>query len=167
MKSSKFITNKTDEEKLENKTADNLDSTYRDVTYIGFYDSDKTFTVNAKDAFILNEEPHVVYLKNTNVTLYLKGEREVVITSNQAKYNKLTHDIFFSENVKAVEGKTEIFSDNLDLLATENLVKIYNNVSISDITGLLYADEINYDFETKYFKALMFDDKDVKIKMIK
>ena len=167
MKSSKFIADKIDEGNLKNKTADNLDSTFQNVSYKGFYDLDKTFTVNAEDAFILNEEPNTVYMKNMHVTLYLKDGRKVIITSNQGKYNKVTHDCFFEESVKATEGKTEIFSDNLDLMATENLVRIYNNVSINDIAGLLYADEINYDFETKYFKASMFDNKDVKIKVIK
>ena len=44
--------------------------------------------------------------------LYLKDGRQVIITSNHGQYNKLTHDCFFEESVKAIEGKTEIFSDN-------------------------------------------------------
>tara|TARA_B100000959_G_scaffold267853_1_gene311821 strand:+ start:785 stop:1375 length:591 start_codon:yes stop_codon:yes gene_type:complete len=167
MKSNRFIEDKIVKENLNNKSDNNLDSTFQNVSYKGFYQLDKTFTVKAEDAFILNEEPNVVHMKKMHVTLYLEDGRKVVITSNGGKYNKVTHDCFFEKNVKATEGKTEIFSDNLDLLATESLVKIYNNVSLSDITGLLYADEISYDFQTKYFKASMFDNKDVKIKMIK
>ena len=69
MKSGKFIADRIDEENLENKTADNLDSTFQNVSYQGFYDLDKTFTVNAEDAFILNDEPNVVYMKKMHVTL--------------------------------------------------------------------------------------------------
>ena len=167
LKKDKLLEKKTQVKELEKKITDEKSTTFENVEYKGMYDFDKPFTVGSEKAFILNEEPNVVYMKNMHVTLYLKDGRKVIITSNQGKYNKVTHDCFFEESVKATEGKTEIFSDNLDLLATENLVKIYNNVSISDITGLLYADEINYDFETNYFKASMFDNKDVKIKMIK
>jgi len=55
----------------------------------------------------------------------------------------------------------------LDLLANENSVKIYNNVIINDPLGLLHADKIDYDFETKYFRVSMFDDKSVKMKVFK
>ena len=38
--------------------------------------------------------------------------------SDKGKYNKVTYDCFFEKNVKATEGETEIFAENLDLLAT-------------------------------------------------
>ena len=65
-------------------------------------------------------------------------------------------------NVKATDGETKIFAENLDLLATENSVKIYSNVIINNPTGSLHADNVDYDFETKNFKVSMFDDKDDK-----
>ena len=102
-----------------------------------------------------------------NVVLYLKDERIVRIISNKGRYNKTTYDCFFEEDVRSTDGETKIFSENLDLLATENFVKIYNNVKLNDPTGFLQADKIDYDFETKYFKVSMFDDKDVKMKVIK
>ena len=66
------------------------------------------------------------------------------------------------------DGETKIFAENLDLLATKNFVKIYNNVKLNYTTWVLIkADKIDYDFETKYFKVSMFDDKTVKMKVIK
>ena len=101
-----------------------------------------------------------------NVVLYLKDERIVRIISNRGRYNKATYDCFFEEDVRATDGETKIFSENLDLLATENFVKIYNNVKLNHSTGSLRADKIDYDFETKYFKVSMFDDSVVKMKVI-
>ena len=74
---------------------------------------------------------------------------------------------FFEKSVYANDGETEIFSDNLDLLATENSVQIYNNVKLDYNTGSLRADKIDYDFETKYFKVSMFNDEKIKMKVIK
>ena len=62
--------------------------------------------------------------------------------------------------------KTQILAKNLDLLAADNIVKIYNDVDLYYPTGSLQADMIDYDFETKYFKVSMFDDKDIKMKLI-
>ena len=59
------------------------------------------------------------------VDLYLNDGRIVSITSNDGSYNKVTYDCFFENNVKATDGETKILSDNLDLLATENFMKIY------------------------------------------
>ena len=102
-----------------------------------------------------------------HVVLYLNDGRIVNITSDEGRYNKVTYDCFFEKNVKATDGETNIFAENLDLLGTINSVKIYNNVSIDYPTGSLIADKIDYDFETKHFKVSMYDDKAVKMKVFK
>ena len=58
-------------------------------------------------------------------------------------------------------------AENLDLLATENSVKIYDSVNLNYPEGSLRADNVDYDFETKYFKVSMFNEEDIKIKLIK
>ena len=159
---------------LKNQTIDvegNLDNeqetSFENVKYKGFYNFDKLFTVEAEEAYILNEEADVVYMNNMHVILHLNDGRIVNITSNKGKYNKTTYDCFFENNVRATDGETEIFSENLDLVATENSVEIYNNVILNYTTGSLRADKIDYNFETKYFKVSMFDDKTIKMKVIK
>ena len=142
-------------------------TSFENVKYKGFYNLDKLFTVEAEKAYILNEETDVVYMDMMHVILYLNDGRIVNITSTKGKYNKTTYDCFFKNNVRATDGETEIFSENLDLLATENSVEIYNDVILNYTTGSLRADKIDYNFETKYFKVSMFDDKTIKMKVIK
>ena len=92
----------------------------------------------------------------------------VDIFSDKGIYNKANYDCFFEKNVRATDGGTRIFSDNLDLLGNESSVKVYNNVSINYPTGsLLRADIIYYDFEKKHFKVSMFEDKRIKMKIFK
>ena len=159
--------NQTIEENLKESLEDTESTTFKNIIYRGIYDLDKTFTIQAEEALILNEEADIVYMNGMHVILYLNDGRIVNITSTKGRYNKETYDCFFENNVKATDGEMEIFSDNLDLLATENSVKIYNNVNLNDITGSLKADKIDYDFETKYFKVSMFDDKTIKMKVVK
>ena len=82
-------------------------------------------------------------------------------------YNKETYDCFFEDDVKATDGETNISSENMDLLATENFMKVYNNVFLNYPEGTLKADKIDYNFETKFFSVSMFDNKLVKMKVTK
>ena len=56
-------------------------------------------------------------------------------------------------------------SDNLDLLATEDSVTVYNNVVMTNDVDSLQADKVKYDFETKSYLISMFGDKKIKIKL--
>jgi len=141
-------------------------TTFESLEYKGLYNFDKPFTVKSKKAYILNEEPDIVYMDSMHVTLYLSDGRIVNITSDKGKYNKITYDCFFEQNVKATDENAIILAENLDLIATKNYVEIYNSVELEYNTNYLQADKINYDFETKYFRVSMFDDKSIKMKVI-
>ena len=150
------------EETINNKQS----TTFENIEYQGLYDLDKPFVVQSEKAYILNEKPNVVFMNNMHVILYLSDGRTVNIISDKGRYNKITYDCFFEQNVKATDGNTKIFAENLDLLATKNFVEIYNNVNLDYPAGHLQADKIDYNFETKYFKVSMFDDKLIKMKII-
>ena len=166
MEKNKLLKDQSAREDLEKTLEDDHSTTFENIEYQGLYDIDKPFSVNSEKAHILDEDPDIVYMTNMNVVLYLKDERIVRIISNRGRYNKATYDCFFEEDVRATDGETKIFSENLDLLATENFVKIYNSVKLNHSTGSLRADKIDYNFETKYFKVSMFDDSVVKMKVI-
>jgi len=166
MEKNKLLKDQSAREDLEKTLEDAPLTAFENIEYQGLYDLDKPFSVKSEKAHILDEEPDIVYMTNMNVVLYLKDERIVRIISNRGRYNKATYDCFFEEDVRATDGETKIFSENLDLLATENFVTIYNSVKLNHSTGSLRADKIDYDFETKYFKVSMFDDSVVKMKVI-
>ena len=161
----------TDNQVVQKDGSNTLDigegTSFENVKYEGLYQINNTFSVMSEKAHILNKEPDVVYMTNMHVILYLDNGRIVNILSNKGRYNKVTYDCFFEDDVRATDEETKIFSDNLDLIATEDSVKIYNNVIVNYPEASLRADKIDYDFVTKYFKVSMFDDKAVKIKVLK
>ena len=167
MEKNKLLKDQFAQEDSEKTLEDAPLTAFENIEYQGLYDLDKPFSVKSEKAHILDEEPDIVYMTNMNVVLYLKDERIVRIISNRGRYNKATYDCFFEEDVRATDGETKIFSENLDLLATENFVKIYNKVRLNHPTGSIRADQIYYDFETKYFKVSMFDEKIVKMKVFR
>ena len=141
-------------------------TSFENLEYRGLYDLDKPFKVKSKEAYILNEEPDIVYMKNMYVILYLSDNRTVEITSLKGRYNKENYNCFFEQDVLATDGDTIITAKNLDLLATKNIMKVYNDVNLDNATGSLQADKIDYNFKTKYFKVSMFGDKAIKMKVI-
>ena len=166
MNKAKLIENQSATKDSE-RTLEDQSTSFKNVQYKGLYDVDKPFTIISEKAYILNEEPEFVYMTNVHTILYLPDGRIVNIKADKGKYNKVTYDCFFEQNVKATDGETKIFAENLDLVATTSAVKIYKDVTLNYPTGSLVADKIDYDFETKYFKVSMFDDKTVKIKVTK
>ena len=170
----KIIKNKFLEEEIVEDVVPKTDitdskwrNTFENVEYKGLYDMDKPFKVKSENAYILIKNPDVVYMTNMHVALDMDDGRVIIITSDKGKYNKVTYDCFFENNVKAIDGKTTVLAENLDLLATEDSATVYNNVFLTNDSGSLRADKVYYDFETNHYQISMFSDKKVKIKLIK
>ena len=142
-------------------------NTFENVEYKGLYNINKPYKVKSGKAYILIKNPDVVYMTNMSVTLDMDDGRVVIITSDKGKYNKVTYDCFFENNVKAIDGETTVLAENLDLLANEDSATVYNNVFLTNDSGSLRADKVYYDFETNHYQISMFSDKKVKIKLIK
>ena len=87
-----------------------------------------------------------------NVVMRINDERVVTITSDKGRYNKITFDCYFEDNVRATDGKNIILSENLDLLTNEDAATAYNRVFLSNPEGSLRADKIVYNFETKIIR---------------
>jgi len=166
-KPDKVVVKKEDSKKLNNNISDNTDTFFEYVEYKGLYDLNKPFTITSDKAHAVNEEPDVMYMTNMHFILNLNDGRVVEIKSKKGTYNKKTYDCFFKEDVKATDGEIKIFAQNLELLSSENTATIYQNVNVLYPEGSLKADKVNYNFETKSFKVSMFNDKFVKMKVMK
>ena len=143
-----------------------VDNLFENVEYEGMYDLDKKFTVKSEKAYILENKSDIVYMTNMKVSLNMTDGRIIIITSDKGSYNKATYDCYFQENVKATDGETTISSENLDLIATEDFVTIYNDVQLVSEENSLRADKIDYDFVKKNYRISMFDEEKVKIKLV-
>ena len=152
-------------EMTENKLDANVKNQFENVTYKG-ENAGSPFTVDAVKAEI-REDDNIIFMKTMLITISLT-DREWIVECETGKYNKLNHNIFCSKNVKATDGKTIVYSQNLDLLTDES-AKIYNDVIIFDEEeSNLYADSVYYDFKNKVYTVNMFSDNEsVKIKLIK
>ena len=144
-----------------------MTNAFENVEYNGVYSLDNDFKVKSQKAYISEDKPDIVFMTNMEVAIYMNDGRVITITSDEGKYNKVTYDCFFIDNVKATDEKTLIEANNIDLMATEDLVKVYNDVILTNENGSLRADKINYDFETRNYQISMFDaKKKIKMKLV-
>ncbi len=160
----KIVKKDKDEIVIADKNEANI---FEHVEYKGIYNIDTPFVINSDKANITKEEPDIVYMTNMSVIFHLNDGRTITITSDRGKYNKVTYDCYFENNVRAADGESLILAENLDLLSNKNTVSVYNDVVLTGNKGSLQADKINYDLSTRKFNISMFGDKKVKIKLIR
>ena len=167
MEANKLKKKTIQKEIAENEIDTNTKNEFTNVIYKG-KNSGNLFTIQAEKAKI-RRNVNLIHMENMFITIFFK-DGEWIIECETGTYNKFNYDIFCSQNMKATssDGKTTIYSQNLDLIADESAT-IYNKVSIVDEEGFeLQSDRVFYDFESKIYKVDMFNtDENVKIKLIK
>ena len=90
MDEDKFLKDQSITKNFEKNFSQGESTAFENIEYKGIYDLDKPFKVKSEKAYILNEDPDIVYMQNMHVILYLNDERIVNITSDKGKYNKVT-----------------------------------------------------------------------------
>ena len=168
----KTIVKKDDKSKEENiilQNEEEVNNLFEKVEYKGIYNVNKSFTIKSETAYISNENTAVVRMLSMHAILDMGNGRVINITSDGGSYNKETYDCFFEGNVKATDSETIIYSNNLDLLSSNDTAAIYNDVIITGNNHSVKADRIDYNFNTKFYHVSMFDNEysnpKVKIKL--
>jgi len=148
------------------KDKQNIGSKFEKLEFRGFYNFDNPFIVISEEAVISQENSDILHMTNMKINIKMTDGRNIIITGDKGKYNKVTYDCYLENNVLASDGETEILSDNLNLLSSKDFASIYNNVVVNSKNGQLKADKVDYNFESKYYKVSMFfKDEKIKIKL--
>ena len=167
MKANKLKEKTIQKEIAKNEIDTNIKNEFTNIIYKG-ENAGNIFTILAEKAEI-RKDVNLIYMRNMLITIFF-GDEEWIIECGVGTYDKVNYDIMCSKNMKASssDGKTTIYSQNLDFIADESAT-IYNKVSIIDKEGFeLQSDRIFYDFESKIYKVNMFNaDENIKIKIIK
>ena len=140
------------------KSDDTAENLFENVTYQGMYQLNNPFIISADKAKILEDDSNLVYMDKMLVTITLNSGGTITITADKGRYDKVNYDIFFENNVKAIDSDSGVtlLADNLDLLSNESAT-VYNNVILKDgKESYMQADLIKYDFNTKFYKVSMF-----------
>ena len=124
-------------------------SIIKNANYVGTDNRGTFFKLNANLAQVFHDKPNLSNMEIVNAVITLRDGKIIYIKSDYAIYDKLTNNTNFMGNILVTESNNQITCDNLDLIMSENLIKIYNNVTYNGEKGLIKSDEVHIDI----FKA--------------
>ena len=146
----------------EDQSFENLLS---DVNYKSTDKDGNLYNIFAKSGKISKDEPDILILEKVQGIIIMNDKSEIMISSNFAKYNSINLDTRFNGNVKVNYDDNELLSQNVDLLLTDNLIKIYNNVFFNNKNLKSNADRIQYNISNGKAVIDMYD-KSNKIEIL-
>ena len=150
----------------EIETEKNQNNIIKNLNYISIDAKGNEYILNAKYGEESKEDSNIIILKQVEGTIKLKNKSDIEIKSDFAKYNSITFDTNFYENVLGFFEESKISSDNIDLFFKNNKGIIYNNIKYLDTDTSANADEISFNLLNGDVNIKMFDKKK-KIQIIK
>ena len=151
-------------EKIE--TEKNENTIIKNLNYISIDAKGNEYILNAKYGEESKEDSNIILLKQVVGKIKLKNKSDIEIKSDFAKYNSITFDTNFYENVIGFFEESKVSSDNLDLFFKNNKAIMYNNIKYLDRNTTANADEISFNLLNGDVNIRMFDKKK-KIQIIK
>lgn len=157
------------ETKEEIKTVEEIKSknTFTNTEYIDTDKEGKKYTTRAKESFILQNEPDLIYLTDVYSFTTLKKDNTLIeISSKQALVNKKIKETTYEKQVVITNKSYKITANIAKHLSQKNLIIIDGNVIMKDLTDglshVVYCDTVEIDTTTNNAVAFM-KDKDKKV----
>ena len=124
------------------------------------------YYINAERAFIKNiENENIINMEKVVSIINLQNKGIVNVYADNAIYNKINNNTYFSKDVRIEYLDNLIYSENLDLMFTDKISKVYNNVIFKNNNLNLFTDKISIDMVTGNIKFDMFNNLD-KVRLI-
>ena len=136
-----------------------------DLAYKSSDEKGNIYEINSVSGSIDDSDGNILTLEDVTAKILVFNYGTFLIESDTAKYNKLTLDTHFFNNVNLLYLDHVIKSEDLFLKYINKEVKISNNVKYNNNKNYLEADEVYLDLVTKTSKIYM-KDKSQKVKAI-
>ena len=170
-----FFSNKSNEvsnlsKSIEKKvtTDKNILSELVNIEYNSTDEDGNTYYINAEKATVdqLNPDKNEVTMEGVISIISLKNKVPIIIYAKNATYNKINNNTYFYNDINIDYLDKTISAENLDLIFTEKVSKVYNNVIFNSDNFNLYTDRILIDMISGDIKLGVINDTE-KVKFIK
>ena len=127
-----------------------------------------TYYINAEKATVdqLNPDKNEVTMEGVISIISLKNKVPIIIYAKNATYNKINNNTYFYNDINIDYLDKSIYAENLDLIFTEKVSKVYNNVILNSDNFNLYTDRILIDMISGDVKLGVINNSE-KVKFIK
>ena len=149
-------------------TNKNVLSELINIEYNSTDEEGNTYYINAEKATVdqLNPDKNEVTMEGVISIISLKNKVPIIIYAKNATYNKINNNTYFYNDINIDYLDKSIYAENLDLIFTEKVSKVYNNVILNSDNFNLYNDRILIDMISGDVK-LVFINNSEKVKFIK
>ena len=144
-------------DKIEEEKEEELTNKIEDIVYKSIDTEGNEYTIFAEISKESPEDSNVLILTKVEGIIKLKNYSDIIIKSEFAKYNNVTFDTNFYQNVSGFFEDKNFFSDNLDLFFKDNKAIMYNNITFSDLNMKIKADEIFFNLSNGDIYIKMFN----------
>ena len=148
--------------KEESSTNSNI---IKDIKYSSIDLKGNEYTILADEGEIDLNNSDIIFLKEVKAFINLIKKNEMItVVSDFGKYNTVSNDTIFSQNVKIKYQDNEITGDYLDFSMKRNLLIISKNIVYTNPANILKADVLELNTITKDTKIFMYNSQD-KVKI--
>ena len=124
----------------------------------------RKYLITALSGNLEKENNNIISMNNVSAKIILIDGNIISIISDKAKYNSVTLNTDFENNVKIKFLNHKIDCDFVIINFEKNILEAFNNLTYDNIDLIMSADKIIIDLNSKDTKIFNFDEKKVKIK---
>ena len=152
--------------KLEIKEESSTNSNIiKDIKYSSSDLKGNEYIILADEGEIDLNNSDIIFLKEVKAFINLIKKNEMItVVSDFGKYNTVSNDTIFSQNVKIEYQDNKITGDYLDFSMKKNLLIISKNIVYTNPENILKADVLELNTITKDTKIFMYNSQD-KVKI--
>ena len=142
----------------------NIDNEIIDLTYEKFDTNGNKYLIKAKKGLLDSERPNIVYMNKVEASLIYLNNEKLIISSDEAIFNKESFKTTFSKNVKLLYQEQLLESDNLEFLFDKNIAIFKDNVKYYSQNVEAFADIVVINLLTKEIDIKSKDKEKIRIK---
>ena len=146
-------------ESLNNSDDSNI---IKDIYYISSDNNENFYEIRSKTGRLDLQNSSIIFMSTVKAKLYSSDVNPIFITSKYAKYDSLTYDTTFSEDVKITYLNHIITSEFMSLSTEKNLASLSKDIIYNSLGIELKADVVEIDLITRNSKIFM-DNKNKKV----
>ena len=151
-------------ENQENTDQKDRGNIIKDISYNSFNSLGNIYEIAAEYGEINSKNTNIILMNNVNATITDKDKNKIKVSSNFAKYNTLTYETNFYNDVLVLYADTSIKSKNLDFFFEKNLVYMSNEIVYKNSNTELEADNLEINILSNDVRLYM-NNKNEKIEI--
>ena len=151
-------------ENQENTDQKDRGNIIKDISYNSFNSLGNIYEIAAEYGEINSKNTNIILMNNVNATITDKDKNKIKVSSNFAKYNTLTYETNFYDDVLVLYVDTSIKSKNLDFFFIKNLVYMSNEIVYKNFNTELKVDNLEINILSNDVRLYM-NNKNEKIEI--